>query len=301
MKRLTPALAHEGIPVIIARLDGWHPRTTLVTSAAAVAVLGWINVQIGWEVSFSVLYLLPIGATAWVTGLRPALLLSVVAAAVWMLAGEIAGFPASHPLVPYWNALVRLSFFVIVAVLLDALRAALARERNLSRTDPLTGVSNGRSFREAADIEVIRAARSGRPFALVYLDLDDFKLVNDRFGHEAGDRLLARFATALTRTARRSDVIARLGGDEFAMLLPETDAAGARAVLRKALIALDADMSADRRVTFSAGGVVCPPGASSVEPLLAAADALMYRVKRRGKGGYEIETLPLSAATSPAS
>ncbi|MBA3891859.1 MAG: GGDEF domain-containing protein, partial [Gemmatimonadaceae bacterium] len=288
------------VPLVIDRVGKWPPRTTLLGAAVAVAVLGWVNVWVGWEVSFSVLYLLPISATAWVVGLRSALLLSVAAAAVWMLAGQLAGFPASHPLVPYWNAFVRLTFFVVVSVLLDALRAALAREQNLSRTDPLTGVSNARSFREAVDAEVIRATRTSRPFTLVYLDLDDFKLVNDRLGHDAGDRLLARVAATLTHAVRRSDVVARLGGDEFAMLLPETDADGARAVLAKVLAALEAEMPADQPVTFSAGGIVSPGEVTSVEAVLAAADALMYRIKRTGKAGYEIETLAPTSEALPA-
>lgn len=291
MRLPTPAAAHQGVPMLLDRVSGWNPRTTLALSAVAVAILGAINVRVGWEVSFSVLYLLPIGSTAWVTGLRPALLLSAVSAAVWMLASELAGFPASHPLVPYWNAFVRLTFFAIVALLLDALRAALVRERALSRTDPVTGVSNARSFLEAASAEVIRSARTGRPLALAYLDLDDFKLVNDRFGHEAGDRLLARIAHTLAGAIRRSDTVARVGGDEFALLLPETDAAGTDAVLRKALDSLRTELRGDQSVTFSAGAVVCPPGESAVEPLLAAADALMYRTKRSGKGAYVVETL----------
>lgn len=293
MRYLTPPFAHEGVPLLLDRVSRWSPRNTLIASAVAVALLGWINVRIGWEVSFSVLYLLPIGVTAWVSGRRPALVLSVASAAVWMLAAHQAGFPASHPVVPYWNAFVRLTFFVVVVVLLDALRAALMRERMLSRTDPVTGASNARSFLEAATAEVIRARRAGRPFAVVYLDLDDFKTINDRLGHEAGDRLLALVAQTLSQAVRRSDTVARLGGDEFAMLLPETDADGATAVLAKALASLEASIPAGNPVTFSAGAVVCPPGTASVESLLAAADALMYRKKRAGKGGFAVEILPV--------
>lgn len=289
MNRRTPAVAGTGVPLLLDRVSAWNPRATLAASAVAVGLLGWINVRLGWEVSFSVLYLLPIGATAWVTGRRPALLLSVVAAAVWMLASELAGFPATHPLVPYWNAFVRLTFFVVVAVLLDALRAALTRERMLSRTDPVTGVANGRSFLEAATAEVIRAARTRRSFAVVYLDLDEFKWVNDRLGHEAGDRLLAQVAQTLMHSVRRSDTVARMGGDEFAMLLPETDGDGASAVIAKAIAALEAELPAGHPVTFSAGAVICRPGTASVEELLSAADALMYRTKRAGKAGYTVE------------
>jgi GGDEF domain-containing protein len=120
-----------------------------------------------------------------------------------------------------------------VAVLL-AVRERLARERDVLRasalSDPLTGVANRRSLLARIDYEIARHGRSRRSFALLMLDLDGFKLLNDRFGHPAGDDLLREVAAALARAIRDQDIVARVGGDEFCVLAPETDAAGAHSV-----------------------------------------------------------------------
>src|SRR6185312_6159583 len=103
----------------------------------------------------------------------------------------------------------------------------------LARIDALTGVANGRTFYDLARVELCRFQRTGRPFTVAYLDLDNFKQVNDRLGHPAGDDLLRRVAQVLRDNTRVLDVPARLGGDEFALLLPETDAEDALPVLSK--------------------------------------------------------------------
>ncbi|HTC77354.1 MAG TPA: diguanylate cyclase, partial [Terriglobales bacterium] len=106
----------------------------------------------------------------------------------------------------------------------EQLAAALAAEKELSRSDPLTGLPNRRAFYEVALAEADRARRYRHPLSLAYLDVDNFKQVNDDYGHDAGDELLVRVAEVLRRNLRNNDIVARLGGDEFAMLLPETPA-----------------------------------------------------------------------------
>jgi len=265
---------------------------TVVASSVLVVVLGLINFAIGWEVSFSVLYLLPIASASWAGGRRAGVPLSILAATLWLAATSHGPLPPSQPWIPYWNGFVRLLFFLIVTTLLVALRDALARERELSRTDSLTGVANGRAFYEIAARESLRAQRTGRSFTLVCLDLDDFKQVNDQLGHASGDRLLTLVAAVLQDVVRRTDTVARLGGDEFALLLPETDEEGARAVIDKASAELTHAMQqAGWLVTFSAGAVVCPSIVTEIEPVLRAADELMYAVKRAGKHGAQVRLL----------
>lgn len=113
------------------------------------------------------------------------------------------------------------------------LEAALIKEQELARIDPLTHVSNRRAFYELAEIEIVRARRNGCPLSVAYMDVDNFKFVNDDLGHATGDLVLVTIASTLRSELRASDIVARLGGDEFAILLPETDAESAQAVLDK--------------------------------------------------------------------
>jgi diguanylate cyclase (GGDEF)-like protein len=155
-----------------------------------------------------------------------------------------------------------------------------------SVTDELTELANRRSFREALESELLRAERFGTPLSLVLADLDDFKLVNDRFGHQVGDRVLRAFADVLSHRIRSIDLAARLGGEEFAVLLPGTDAAGAGALaesLRDATGELVVPTEAgDVRVTASFG-VASLLQTHTADELLAAADLALYDAKRQGK------------------
>jgi len=153
-------------------------------------------------------------------------------------------------------------------------------------TDELTGLANRRSFREGLETELLRAERFGSSLALVVADLDDFKNVNDQFGHQAGDVVLTAFAEVLRNRIRGVDMAARLGGEEFAVLLPETDAAGAEA-LAENLRAAVADLvvrigDSDVRLTASFG-VAAYPQTNSADELMTAADLALYSAKRQGK------------------
>jgi len=169
----------------------------------------------------------------------------------------------------------------------QALAAANARLEMLASTDPLTGLLNHRAFHARLDEEIARAGRSGRPLALLLVDLDDFRTINNTYGHQAGDRALVAIAAALRGSLRAGDSAGRYGGDEFAAILPEADVPEALAVAERARaavagIALPAgDATID--ATTSLGVAVLPRHARTRDALIAAADQAAYAAKDAGK------------------
>ncbi|HSK16047.1 MAG TPA: diguanylate cyclase [Gaiellaceae bacterium] len=159
-------------------------------------------------------------------------------------------------------------------------------ERQAS-TDGLTELPNRRQFEEALEAEISRAERFGGGVALVVADLDDFKQVNDRHGHQAGDEVLRTFADILRRTVREIDLPARYGGEEFSVLLPQTDLEGAHNLaerLRRSLAGRPMTAGRGQLVAVTASfGVAAFPAAPTPAALFAAADEALYRAKRAGK------------------
>jgi diguanylate cyclase (GGDEF)-like protein len=155
--------------------------------------------------------------------------------------------------------------------------------RFLAEHDPLTRLFNRHAFADRLEVEMTRSTRYGRPFTLVVLDVDGFKSVNDRHGHLAGDAALERLGLVLRAGLRAADTAYRIGGDEFALLLPETDAVEARAVIER--IAEDLEAAGEMAGTplrASFGVIVGEAGLTDAERLLREADAAMYEAKRTG-------------------
>lgn len=265
-------------------IENWSPASWTVVGTALVAALGWVDYATGFEISFSLFYLIPISLTAWYSTRSVALVICGMAAIAWLIADVAGGHVYSMPGLHVWNMSIRLGFFIVVALLLAALRGAHAVEQRFARTDFLTGLLNSRYFTELAERELDRARRYEQPVSVAFLDVDNFKEVNDLLGHAAGDELLAAVGAELTRTTRRTDVVARLGGDEFAMLLPQADEEAARQAIAKVEAALNDAMAAHRwPVTFSIGVVTFRKAPESVTDLVIAADHVMYSVKTGGK------------------
>jgi len=182
------------------------------------------------------------------------------------------------------NSVTQATFFLTFAFVLLALKKSQARLKLLSRTDPITELVNSRYFFEIGNAEIQRSLRYKHPFTVVYIDVDNFKTVNDTFGHSAGDALLREIVKRVKSTIRNTDTMARLGGDEFAILLPETSGAGIKvAVGRIQNSLLGMKMSNGMPVTFSIGVITnnCRP--CSFDGIIKAADSLMYEAKRSGK------------------
>jgi diguanylate cyclase (GGDEF)-like protein len=165
---------------------------------------------------------------------------------------------------------------------LEGERAAM---RRWALTDPLTGVANRRGLSERIEYEVTRHARLKHRFTVVMIDLDGFKLVNDRFGHHAGDELLRDVAAAMRETVRDQDTVARLGGDEFCVLAPETDRAGAEHLTGKVRDAVRSVTTGLDTLSASVGAAIYPDDGTTPLAVLDAADAAQIAAKRSGGRG----------------
>jgi diguanylate cyclase (GGDEF)-like protein len=267
-----------------ARLDGWAKANWAVIGIVLIAVVAELDILTGYELSFSLFYLLPIALVAWYGGRRAALAACILSAAAWLLAEVIAGQRYSQPLIFVWNAAMRFGFFVIVAWLLTTLKRELERERQLSRSDYLTGAASPGFFYDLLKLEIDRCTRNQRPFTLAYIDLDNFKSINDQFGHSTGDQLLREVVACARQRLRKTDIVARLGGDELAVLLPETNQQGAPVVISSLQEALLSEMSLHNwPVTFSIGAMTFPAAPATPNEVIGMVDALMYTVKNSGK------------------
>ena len=183
----------------------------------------------------------------------------------------------------------------------DELAVVLRHTEALSLTDELTGLPNRRAFVQRLDQELSRSQRTGQPLAMVLLDIDNFKAINDRYGHYVGDMILRCYAQSMVRELRQHDLLARYGGEEFVLLLPETlldDARNAmdklsRRIRREPLDAGDACIDLP---TFSAG-IACLRSGESATTLINRADQSLYLAKRLGRDRIETdEQLPPSPA-----
>ena len=168
----------------------------------------------------------------------------------------------------------------LIAQDLTAQRALEDNLRHLAATDPLTGLANHRKLAEALDAEMRRAQRTERGFAVVMLDLDGLKQINDKYGHLTGDRALRRVADALLTSCRSLDTVARYGGDEFALVLPETGPEGAAVIKRRIRQCLTLHPE-EPQLSASVGVALYPRDGETIERLLLAADRALYRRKRR--------------------
>lgn len=264
--------------------------TILVLAFMLIAVLGLLDYATGTELASSLFYLLPVGLVAWFVGRKAGVVISVASAAVWFFANILGGEVFSSPLIGVWNTMVRLTFFLLGVFLLVGLRDVINREAKLARIDFLTGAANTRSFYEALQQEMRLVERYSQPFSVAYVDLDNFKALNDKLGHSAGDDMLLQVAQTLQSAVRKSDVVGRLGGDEFAVLFPKAGREEVQRAVEK-IQALLSQVMHDSHwpVSTSIGVLICTSPTQDLDAVIRQADRLMYAVKRDGGNAVRYE------------
>ena len=271
----------------------------LLAALVFVLVTGWLDFVTGPDYSFALFYLVAVVATGMLLGGPTALVTACFTSSVWVAADLLPREPVSGRALA-WNGLTRFAILASMGQMMARMRSdhdqltsinarlqrLLAGETELARTDPLTGLKNRRGFREVLELEIARAARTGTPLCLAYIDIDNFKNLNDAAGHSAGDSFLQRVAEALRDAVRAGDVPARLGGDEFGVLLSSVSLDLAQRVAERLLEQVNDVARAQPGYGLGASiGVAYferPP--DDANAVIAAADLAMYQAKERGKG-----------------
>jgi len=248
-----------------------------------VAVIGAVDYASGTELRVYPLYYGPIGLLAWYAGRLGAISAALLSAASWLCFNLLAGMQFTSTAIWTANTAVHGTSFLFVGLLISTLRHALVQARVLSRTDPLTSLRNGRAFYEDSGPLVALCRRTRRPVTVGYLDLDNFKSINDAHGHQAGDKLLREVAAAIQGSVRPSDLCARLGGDEFAVILPELSEREAAVTLERVRQAVASASAHATGVTASIGAATFNVAPADMETVMRRADGLMYTAKRSGR------------------
>jgi diguanylate cyclase (GGDEF)-like protein len=245
-------------------------------------VIGTLDILSGDTFSLALFYLIPIGFFAWFLSLNIALMNTLACTIVWSASNQVMGIA---PLIS--NIVTNLGFYTIFSIMIHYSRIMYEHEKVLSRTDHLTGLLNNRSFYEVAQNYLCIMKRRKSPFSIAFIDLDNFKEINDQYGHDAGDEALKDFAESIVSTLRVTDKAARFGGDEFVVMFPDTDSASIDIIMKKINERVKARMSAyNYNLSFSAGVICCSESVHTIDELVKMADKLMYDVKSNGKNSF---------------
>ena len=249
----------------------------------ALLVVAAIDFATGNEIRLYPLYFIPITIAAIKLGRRDALLTALAGTGLWVFSNYSAGLHYSADWIWVWNTFIQGTAFLFVAELVSELHAAQMRERELARVDQLTGLMNARAFHEQAPRLLSLCQRESHPVAMAYIDLDNFKSVNDAQGHQRGDDILRIAAEMMRTTLRSSDLLARIGGDEFTVIFPNATSDVVSGTLERLREAIASRMKIEGCDVTASIGAISYQNPASLDEMIDAADAFMYQVKQAGK------------------
>lgn len=259
----------------------------LLAALSGVILISLLSYYTG-DYSLEVAYALAILLPSWYAGRLQGLAVAAVAGAGILLSYHY--FNVEKTAIHYVNMVLEVVVLLTISLLTSALRERHLQAEFMASYDSLTGISNRNSFFLLANQVMQEAKRYRRPFSLAFIDLDNFKQVNDRKGHLEGDKALKTVAEIIRSTLRQADIVARFGGDEFVVLLPETDHFMAESVLKKLQARLLGAMQDNNwPITFSIGAVACNSFQFNIDELLQFADRCLYSVKSLSKNDLRIE------------
>ncbi|MDC0663584.1 GGDEF domain-containing protein [Marinobacter sp. SS21] len=277
-------------------LENRNPGMIWKLALSIMVLIVFFQIMLGRNFDMAPIYIFPIVLSCWYGTKKSGVALSILSVLVivvlelYVSGLSVFSFAILAHGAPYLIA------YPLFAMLLVNFRNVHQFEALAADTDSLTGVHSSRSFYSELANELIRAKRYSHEFSLAYIDVDNFKNVNDSFGHAVGDQLLREVAKCLVSSLRSTDIVARLGGDEYACLLPETEQHAAKAAFSKAIKCLDNKMKMHGwLVSFSVGVATFENFPEEIDEVMDFADQLMYSVKNENKNNisYEVYTSKL--------
>ncbi|HEY9729638.1 MAG TPA: GGDEF domain-containing protein [Chroococcales cyanobacterium] len=273
-------------------LEKTHKSVFIGLGIFFLILIGCIDYFVPPEIYLSIFYLLPIYSLTWFVGRKAgiiAALLSAIASSLTHLINEDRD--SFILIIGFWNSCFNLSLFIILSTLFFELHHFIEEEQKQARIDKVTGLANKRLFFELAHLEIKKSHRYRHPLTIIYMDIDDFKKINEMLGRTIGDKLLKTVAETIKSNIRETDIIGRIGDDEFSILLPGSGYEPAQIVIFRVQSELLKVMQKNNwAINFSLGAVTFLSPPKSVEEMLQPADRLMYLVKNEGKNHLKHRT-----------
>jgi diguanylate cyclase (GGDEF)-like protein len=257
----------------------------LLTGSLILVLIAYFDMVLSYEFGFALFYIIPILYVSWYSGQKLGLFFSCIAAGLWFFVDYYQGHPYEHQYAMLWNTMMRWGIFSLVAYLVSRTHHEMNAVGMLAQKDALTGLYNRRGILSFTQQEIDRTNRYKHAFALVLIDLNQFKMINDVYGHRHGDRALKHVAILLQKNIRQTDVAGRIGGDEFVLLLLDINQEEAVGLVKKIQDEMHAHASKRKKLvaSFSAGVLLCGPTKLCALELINQADDLMYQAKNHRK------------------
>lgn len=274
----------EKLKTILHVCENRSSSSIMIVSSLILFIISISSIIIGDISFFEPLFVLPIVVISWYSTKQVVLLFATFTTAIVLITISIINKSSLDLSVLIYYGIPHFLSYIVLALLITNFKNVYKQENIAADTDVLTGICNARKFYVLLANEILRSSRFNHVFTLAYIDVDDFKLINDSLGHAIGDKLLVEVANSLKHTLRKTDTVARLGGDEFVCLLPETEQVDAKVAFSKMSELLNEKMGLqDWKVTFSIGIVTFESLPEDINEAIKISDELMYSVKNNTK------------------